>query len=204
MASSAAPLTPEEGLDNRLTISLSRLMIASGTFLVIPLFVAYAMLSTLNNNGMWLPHGVTHPSTFLGLSSVILLVASGLAYLWGYFGLKAGAGGQMSLGASLALLLALVAAICYAFTLNHMGFSFQSGGYASVFFGLTLFYEMCLVALCIFLFGIANRARKGLYSATRRAAVAAFAEFWWWFIVVGVLAYLLLYIVPFLNIESPT
>jgi heme/copper-type cytochrome/quinol oxidase subunit 3 len=83
-----------------------------------------------------------------------------------------------------------------------MGFGFQSGGYASVFFGLTFAYEIVLIGLCVFLFGIANRTRLGLYAPRRMSTVTAFAEFWWWFIIVGVLSYLLLYILPFLNIES--
>ena len=203
MTSRDEPLTEEEALSGTLNITMSRLLIASGTFFLATFFVAYAMLSFLKNNNMWLPAGVTHPSMGLGVASVVLLVASGLAYLWGQAALKNGAnGGSSTTGMALALLLAIAAAICYALTLGHMGFSFQSGGYASVFFGLTFVYEIFLVAQCVFLFGIANRTRLGLYTPRRMSTVSGFAEFWWWFIIVGVLAYLLLYILPFLNIES--
>lgn len=202
MIGTEEPLTKDEVLGGKLNIAMSRLLIASGAFFFAPFFVAFAMLSFLKNNNMWLPAGVTHPSMGLGVASVVLLAGSGLAYLWGHAGLKNGANGQASAGTLLALLLAIAAAICYALTLGHMGFGFQSGGYASVFFGLTFAYEIVLIGLCVFLFGIANRTRLGLYAPRRMSTVTAFAEFWWWFIIVGVLSYLLLYILPFLNIES--
>ncbi len=202
MSSTNEALAREVALGHRLTITLSRLLIASGTFFFAPFFVAFAMLAFLNNNHMWRPAGVTHPSMALGTASVVLLAASGLAYLWAHAGLKSGMQSRASGGLLLALLLAIAAVVCYALTLGHMGFGFQSGGYASVFFGLTFVYEVCLIGLCVFLFGLANRTRLGLYTRDNAAAVTAFAEFWWWFIVVGALAYLLLYFVPFLNLES--
>lgn len=200
--SSADPTLADEALNQKLTINLSRLMMASTFFFITPWFVAFAMLSTLNNNQMWLPKGVTHPSMGLGIAAVVLLVVSGLAYAWGSVGLKAGSQEQLSRGAGLALLLALGAALCYALTLKNMGFSFQSGGYANVFFGLTTVYEILLVGLCVFLFGIANRARAGLYTAERMGAVTALTEFWWFYTVLGIMSFLLLYVVPFVNIES--
>ena len=201
MTSVEQPLPNGEVLEDQLTIAKSRLFIASATFFMAPFFIAYAMLSFLQNNAMWRPAGVTHPSMALGVASVALLLASGLAYLWGQASLKNDAQGQASAGTLLALLLALAAAICYALTLGHMGFGFQSGGYASVFFGLTFVYEVILIGLCLFLFGIANRVRLRLYTPQRMATVSAFAEFWWWFIIVGLLAYAMLYILPFLDIE---
>lgn len=203
MSSAETALSQEEAREEKLTLSLSRLLMASATFFFAPFFIAFAMLQFLNNNGMWRPKGVTHPSMALAIASVVLLIASGVAYTWGQLGLKGGERGRLTTGSTLALLLAIVAAICYALTLNHMGFGFQSGGYASVFFALTSMYELWLVALCVVLFGLTNRARLGLYTSTRMAAVAAFGEFWWWFIVVGALSYLLLYVIPFLNIEAP-
>ncbi len=202
MVSVDQALAKDEVVSGKLTVALARLLIASGSFLFAPFFVAFAMLSALNNNNMWRPAGVTHPSTALGLASVILLVVSGVAYLWGHAGVRTGVDSQMKIGLMLAFLLALAAAVCYALTLSHMGFSFQAGGYASVFFGLTFVYEVFLVCLCIFLFGIANRVRLGLYTPLRMTAVTAFGEFWWWFIIIGALGYTLLYVLPFLNIES--
>jgi len=196
------PLSKDEVLSSRLTSTLARLLIVSGLFWFAPFFIAFAMLAALNSNSMWRPTSVIHPSNALGVASVALLVASGVAYLWGHAGLRTGARAQTNAGTGLALLLALAAALCYALTLGNMGFGFQSGGYASVFFGLTFVYEVLLLGLCVFLFGIANRARLGLYTPLRMAAVTAFGEFWWGFIIMGAVVYLVLYVVPFLNVES--
>lgn len=202
MASAEITTSADEALQEKLTLGLGRMLIASGLFFMIPFFVSYAMLTVLNNNDMWLPHGVTHPSMALGAASAILLVLSALSFYWGRTGSSAGNQGQLTGGLTLALLLAIAAAICYVLTLGHLGFSLQAGGYVSVFFGMTLVYEILLVGLCIFLFGFANRARLGLYTQTRGVALKAFGEYWTWFVIMGVIAYLVLYFLPFLNIET--
>lgn len=199
------PLPPVAGAEPRrevqLATYLSRMLIASGSFFFASFFFAFAMLHIFDNNQMWLPNRVTHPPMGLGVASVALLVAAGLVYIRGQMGLQRGEQATFTGAAGLALALGLAAAICYAFTLKNLGFSLQDGGYASVFFGLTVVYLIGLVSTLVFLLGLVNRSRLGLYARDRRTAVDAFAEFWGWYIFIGVAAYLVLYVVPFLSVE---
>jgi len=152
-----------------------------------------------NGNGMWLPKGVTHPSIGLGIVAVVLVGAGGLFYLWGKIRLQRGLSGYTG-GALLGGLLVTGGAICYGLTLRHMGFNFQSGGYATCFFGLTA-VNLLITLLAGFTFlGIANRSRLGLYGKQQLATVDAFGEFFLWIGSLSAFSFFLLYVIPFLNV----
>jgi heme/copper-type cytochrome/quinol oxidase subunit 3 len=182
---------------DRLTRLLCRMLIVSGSIYYFAFFAAYATLHVANGNGMWLPKGVTHPNMGLGIAAVVLLGAGGLFYLWGKIRLQRGLSGYTG-SALLGGLLATGSAICYGLTLRHMGFNFQSGGYASCFFGLTAVNLLITVLAGFFFLGIANRSRLGLYSKQQLVTVDAFGEFFLWISAVSAFSFFLLYIIPFL------
>ena len=192
----------DQPTSDTLTRLLGRMLIASGSTFFLAFYFAFAMLHVYNSNNMWLPAGVTHPNAGLGLAALLLILAAGLIYLWGKQRLYAGATAVFAGGAGATFALVFVAAICYALSLAHMGFSVRAGGYADIFFGLTLMFLLALIAVLIGLAGVANRARLGLYGAERRAAPDAYGEVLAWFVVIAALNWFLLYVLPFLNLES--
>jgi heme/copper-type cytochrome/quinol oxidase subunit 3 len=192
-------LSQDAAMSDGAIIQLGRMLILAGSTFFAPFFFAYAVLFVSNSNSMWRPAPVTHPSQALGILSVAFLIASGLIYLWGQMGLSRGEDGRFANGMLLALTFSVAASVCYVITLRHLGFSFESGGYATVFICLTNVYLALQLVVDLYLLGLFNRARLQLYSKDNMATVSAFGEVFGWFIAVGALAYAALYILPFIN-----
>src|SRR5579872_4224386 len=64
-------------LDDRLTLLLARMTIASMAFFFACFYFAQFYLQIVNENGQWLPAGVNHPPLWIGISEVVLILAAG-------------------------------------------------------------------------------------------------------------------------------
>jgi heme/copper-type cytochrome/quinol oxidase subunit 3 len=191
----------EKRVNSTLTIWLARMLAAAGTTFFASYFFAFTLLQLYDRHNQWLPAGITHPAAILGIGMAAFLLLSGLIYFWGQIEMRRGAPDKFTAYCSLALLLGLAATACLAASLIHTPFDTEAGGYASVFFGLTRVLGTVLLASLVFMVGLTYRSIKGLYSRENMAVIDAFGEYWGWLIAIGIVSYVLLYILPFLHLE---
>ncbi|HLJ69506.1 MAG TPA: cytochrome c oxidase subunit 3 [Chloroflexota bacterium] len=184
-------------LDDRLTLLLSRMTIASLSFFFACFYFAQVYLQIVNENGMWLPAGITHPSTALGIAEVACIIVAGLAYFWGQWGgLYQRNYERLTAGLSLAALLSVAAVILHIGELHNPGFYLKGGGYVSVFIALEGTFTILLFISTIVLLGMANRARLGLFRQSG-IAVEAFGEYFGFLSAIALMNFLALYVQPF-------
>ncbi len=155
---------------------------------------AYFYLRSLDNNELWRPAGV-EPPTGYGIAIAAALALSAVAF--GYAARVSGRGGGGWIAASgVALALGLFACVAQCFEYAHISFGPESGGYASVFFGWTALY---VVVTLIALYRVESVFAAGLRNGERPEAVpegfVAGALYWALLAAIGVLAWILLYLV---------
>lgn len=187
----------ESSSDRRKTTFVGMLMaLASWTMLFASLFFAYAVLRLRAPS--WPPDGAAALPRFLPGLNTLLMIASSLVL---HRGVKAGAADRVralfaamvttiSLG-SLFLILQLAVWI----PLWRSGFRIDSGVYGSVFYGLTTFHALHVLAGLIALSVVAYRVRHGLLTSGRRNAVRMTAMFWHFVDIVWVLLFVVVYLV---------
>jgi hypothetical protein len=185
-------------LDDRLTLVAVRMTYVALSIFFACFYFALFYLQLINQNGMWLPPGVTHPSTALGVAEVAFVVGASLIYFWGQrVGLYRRNFGKLHTALWVAGFLAVAALATHVAELHSPGFSLQGGGYVSVFIALEAVFTVVLAVATLVLFGLANRARLGLF---RRSGIAieAFGEFLGWLSAIALIDFLALYVQPFL------
>jgi heme/copper-type cytochrome/quinol oxidase subunit 3 len=171
-------------------------LVGSATVMFFLGFVfAYFYLRSLDNNALWRPAGV-EPPTGYGIAIAAALALSGLAFGYAARVAKRGVGGWVA-ASGLALALGLFACVAQCFEYAHIPFGPESGGYASVFFGWTVLYVVVtLIALwrveTIFASGLRHKGAAG--SAVPEGFVPA-ALYWALLMALGVLAWIVLYLV---------
>lgn len=194
-------ITPRSrSLDDRLSLNSVRMFYVSTSFFFAAFYFGLVYLQIVNENNMWLPHGVDHPPTWMGVAEVGLIMVAGLAYFWGqWLGMYRQEFGRLKLGLWIAAILTIIAIIIHVMELHSPGFSLQSGGYVSLFIAIEGVYTVFLIGTAIVLLGIANRATRGLFNENG-IAVDAFGEFFGWMAAVALFNFLALYVQPFFPI----
>jgi hypothetical protein len=184
-------------LDDRLTILAVRMMYVALSFFFACFYFALVYLQLTNENGMWLPSGVTHPATALGVAEVVLVLGAGIVYFWGQWaGLYRRAFGRMQIALWAAAHMIVAAVVLHIGELHNPGFSLQGGGYVSVFIALEGVFTGLLTLTALVLLGLANRARLGRFRQSG-VAVEAFGEFFGWLSAIALMNFLALYVQPF-------
>jgi heme/copper-type cytochrome/quinol oxidase subunit 3 len=181
-----------------------RLFCGSASFFFVSFLFAYFYLRSIDSNHAW-KIGAVHPSIGLGLTIVALLVLSAVV-------LRLGATRPTdTLGAGIvALVLAAAAVILQFFEYTKLDFGAASGAYASVFIGWTATYAVFAVG-CIYWIetqmaslwrarreGIARSVREGVPAddiALMRAGIEACSFFWAYYVAIGVIVFIVLYLV---------
>jgi heme/copper-type cytochrome/quinol oxidase subunit 3 len=176
--------------------SASRMLAGSATFFFISFVFAYFYLRSLDLNKDW-KIGHVSPPIGLGVAIIVLLVVSAAA-LW-VAARRALEGLPL---AALALVLALVAVGLQAYEWTTLGFGGASGGYASVFIGWTITYNVfalgCLYWLETQVATIWRARREGwgmLGAAVGEAGLEGCAFFWAYYVFFGFVAFVILYLV---------
>jgi heme/copper-type cytochrome/quinol oxidase subunit 3 len=174
-----------------------RLWIAAEAFFFVCFVFAFFYLRELDNNHMWRDRHANPPVVF---GSVILagIVLATIAGGVGVRALRRGREGWWRGATVLALLLGLAAVVLQCVEWPHLGFFPTDGAYASVFLGWTGFYLLFLLGALYWLEVVLAQAVRG--GAAGRAttlvgdaqAATLHLEF---LTVVGIVAYLLLYLV---------
>ncbi|HXE44612.1 MAG TPA: hypothetical protein VN635_05395 [Conexibacter sp.] len=201
-----AELEPPEILSRNLQVG-ARVMAAAQAFALLAFVFAYLYLRTLNSNGDWRPKHV-NPSAGLGVAFVACLVLCAIAYFAGVRRLGDGTERGWRIAASAALVFGLgaVGLIVAQFASIHFGPT--SGGYASVFVGWNAFYAVNLLLVLVWLETLVaqslhthtqqvapERGDVGAPFAVMRPAGDAFAIVLSVAVVLGILGYVLLYVV---------
>ncbi len=174
-----------------------RLWTAAEAFFFVCFVFAFFDLRELNNNHMWRDRHANPPVLF----GSVILAGVLLAAVAGGLGARAlGRGGEASWrrATTLALLLGLAAVVLQCVEWPHLGFLPTDGAYASVFLGWTGFYLLFWVGALYWLEIVlvqAVRGRAGGRGAALVADAQAAALHLEFLAVVGVVAYLLLYLV---------
>jgi heme/copper-type cytochrome/quinol oxidase subunit 3 len=174
----------------------SRLLCGAAAFFFMAFVFAYFYLRSLNVHGSW-KIGAVNPSIGLGVAIAVVLVASA-ALLRAAVAQSAAA---IRLGTA-SLLLALLAVVLQVVEWTTLGFGGASGAYASVFIGWTATYVVFAVC-CIYWIqtqiATIRRERRegpGLSGPELTAAgLEACSFFWTFYVAIGVLAFVILYLV---------
>jgi heme/copper-type cytochrome/quinol oxidase subunit 3 len=208
-ASASAPLArhvePEPpGWQLRAVWVAIRLWVGSASFFFLSFVFAYFYLRSIDSNHSW-KIGAVNPSIGLGVAIAALLALSAIVFRLG--ALRP----TDTLGAGLAALVMAFAAIVLQFIeYTQLDFGASQGGYAAVFFGWTALYAVLGVG-CLYWIetqlatlwrarreGLSRPVREGVPTediALMRANIDACSFFWAYYAGVGVLMFIILYLV---------
>jgi hypothetical protein len=175
----------------------ARLWCGATTFFFAAFAFAYVYLRSLDVNHGWIIGKNVSPSGGLGLAVVGLLLLSGILWRVGHMR----PGDTISTG-TVAIVLAIAAVTLQFVEYTTLGFGPASGGYASVFIGWTITYT--LGAICAIywietqvatLWRASKREVSDNEEAVMRAGVEASSFFWAYYVAIGVLTFVILYLV---------
>ncbi len=208
-ASASAPLSPHiepepATWQPRATWVSARLFCGSAAFFFVSFLFAYFYLRSIDSNHAW-KVGAVNPSQGLGIAIAALLLVSAVVFRLG------ATRPTDTLGAGIAALVMAVLAIVLQFVeYTTLGFGPVSGAYASVFIGWTVTYAVFAIG-CVYWIEIQvatlwRARREGLNRPVRegvpaadidllRAGIEAASFFWAFYVGIGVVAYIILYLV---------
>lgn len=182
----------------------ARMLCGAAAFFFLSFLFAYFYLRSLDVNKSW-KIGAVHPSAGLGVAIVVSFVLSGLVW-------RLGAMRSMdTLRAGIAaIILGLLGVVLQVVEWTTLGFGPASGGYASVFIGWTAFYLVfalpCLYWIETQAASVWRAGREGIWRPIEegvpaddvvlmRAGLEACSFFWAFYVAIGVIAYVVLYLV---------
>ena len=182
----------------------ARMLCGAASFFFLSFVFAYFYLRSIDSNNSW-KIGAVNPSMGLGLAIAALFVLSAVVFRLG------ATRPTDTLGAGIAaLVLALVAVVLQFIEYPNLDFGAASGGYAAVFFGWTSTYAL-FALFCIYwietqVASLWRTRREGVQRAVRegvpaddvdlmRAGIEACSFFWAYFVGIGILAFIILYLV---------
>ena len=182
----------------------ARLLAGASAFFFVAFVFAYFYLRSLNENRDWRPKGVG-PEQGLGVAVVVVLVASALL-AWHARRLMARTLRRWLGMAALALGLGLAAVVLQCVEWSTQDFGPASGAYASVYCGWTAFYTLMVLGV---LYWLETHVATELRSRRRPATHGDIANpdwlilpgldaavwFWAFTVALGVLAWVILYLV---------
>ena|SRR5947209_12815522 len=204
-APTAAHIEPEPSDWQPRALWLSaRLLCGAVAFFFMAFLFAYFYLRSLNTNHAW-RIGEVNPSEGLGVMIMATLLLSAVI-----FRLTSRRPADMLAGGIIALILATIALVLQVVEWTTLGFGPSSGGYASVFIGWTVFYAVFILFGLYWMetqvaslwrarrTGIDRPVREGVPAAEvdlLQAGIEAASFYWAFFVAIGVLAYIVLYLV---------
>lgn len=170
--------------------------LASWTMLFASLFFAYAILRF--QAPAWPPEGVSPlPRLVPGLNTLLLLLSSAVLHL----GIRPGPErtsrrllGTLRLTVGLGTLFLALQLLVWV-TLWREGFRIDAGPYGSIFYGLTVFHALHVLAGLVALLVLVPGARAGRHVSAEQDAVRLSAMFWHFVDVVWLVMFVAVYMV---------
>jgi hypothetical protein len=187
----------------------SRLAMGGLTFLFGSFVFAYFYLRSLNSHGRWLTVGFHKPNVAMGTIIIALIVVSAIIQTVSLQRIKAGSKSAWQAGAVVALVLGLAAVALMILQLLFLPFWPGASGYASVFVGTYPVYLTIVLAVMIWLeiLLMASRPIPAIsfveqpptfaqaFAVQRfQARLSAFTAIWNYMAVVGVVFWVLFYL----------
>ncbi len=200
-ASSAVETEPLEWQPRAVWLS-GRLLCGSISFFFASFLFAYFYLQALDENHNW-KIGAVHPSKGLGVAIMALFLFGAIVYRMSVSRPEVDA---VAAGA-IAVIFALIAIGLQFYEYTTLGFGAASGGYAAVFYGWTSLYAivglMGAYWIEIQVASLWRMRREGPRDTDIpageqeliRAGIESSSFYWAYFVAIGVLAYIVLYIV---------
>ena len=195
MSAVVAPRLPAREESRRTSFVGMIMALASWTMLFGSLFFAYAILRL--KAGTWPPDGVEPLPRLLPLVNTLVLLLSSTVLHGGVRAaaetrigaLRAALKGTIALGS-----LFLVLQFAVWVPLWRSGFRIDSGVYGSIFYGLTVFHALHVLAGLVVLLVLVPGARTGRYRSGRQSAVRLSAMFWHFVDAVWVVMFVAVYL----------
>jgi heme/copper-type cytochrome/quinol oxidase subunit 3 len=183
----------ELALDARVVSVGVWLFLSANLFFFAGWWFSYFYLRALNNNNAWIVDGLTRPNKAYGLVVLLLFILSAVSY-WATTRVAIRSA-LFGLLAPVSLVLGVAACLFQGYGMWHLGFGLTEGGYPSVFSGLTASWLIQLVFAVVWLATVV--AQVGPAGDTRRRphAAASFAWILLFLAAVGIINYILLYLV---------
>jgi heme/copper-type cytochrome/quinol oxidase subunit 3 len=189
----SAVLPEELALDARVVAVGVWLFLAADLFFFAGWWFSYFYLRALNNNNAWIIDGLTRPNKAYGL--VVLILAAASAVLYWLTSRVAVRSMLFGLLAPVSLVLGIAACLFQGYGMWHLGFGLTQGGYPSVFAGLTTSWLIQLVVAVVWLATVNAQLGPARDTALRPHAAASFSWILLFLAAVGIINYLLLYLV---------
>ena len=182
---------PPDLLGRNLAVA-GQLLASATAFFFLAFLFAYVYLRALNSDGQWHPKNV-HPPVGSGTIVAVLLVLSAVAVQLASADQRVGRLAARAPKLAAGLVLGLAALVVQIVEWTTVGFGPADGGYASVFVGWTGFYFAFALLTLYWL-------ETHLASVLRRRSeplpgLAPFSFFWTFFAGVGLLSWVVLYLV---------
>jgi heme/copper-type cytochrome/quinol oxidase subunit 3 len=144
----------------------------------------------------WPPSGIERPELTLPLAMTAVLLASSGPMWWAERSIRRGDQLGLRLGLLLSLLLGLTFLLLQGYEYSQKSFTLQSGAYGSLFFTITGFHGLHVLAGLLMNALVQLRAWLGHFTARRRLAVQNVALYWHFVDVVWLFILLSLYVSP--------
>jgi heme/copper-type cytochrome/quinol oxidase subunit 3 len=180
-----------------------RLLCGAISFFFASFLFAFFYLDALDTNHNW-KIGAVHPSKGLGIAVVVLYVFSGIVYRLAAKRPEV----DVMIAGVIAVVCTLIAVAVQFYEYTTLDFGAASGGYASVFYGWTSIYAVVAVMGAYWIeVQVASlwRLRRGGAREVAefpsddetllRAGFESSSFYWAYFVAIGLLAYIVLYIV---------
>ena len=188
-----AGATAEAVIDARLVAVGTWLFLAAEIFFFVAWWFAFFYLRALNNNQSWKVDGVGPPSKGYGAIVLVLAVAAAATYFVGSRQLTSAL--LFRLLTPVALVLGIATCLSQGYEMWHLGFGLTEGGYQAVFAGLTGSWVVQFALATAWLGSIVMQTGPTHDTVLRRQPAASFAWVLLFLAAIGVVNYVLLYLV---------
>jgi heme/copper-type cytochrome/quinol oxidase subunit 3 len=185
--------TAEALLDVRLVAVGTWLFLAAQIFFFAAWWFAFFYLRALNNNQAWRAEGVGPPSKGYGAVIMILAILTAATYFVG--SRQSTRSVLFRLLTPVALVFGIATCLFQGYEMWHLGFGLTQGGYPSVFSGMTTAWLLQFVGTTGWLASIVTQTGPAGDTITRRQPAASFAWVLLFLAAIGVVNYILLYLV---------
>ena len=185
--------TAEAALDARLVAVGTWLFLAAQIFFFAAFWFAFFYLRGLNNNQAWRVQGVGPPSKGYGAVVLILAVLTAATYFVG--SRQATRALLFRLLTPVALVFGIATCLFQGYEMWHLGFGLTDGGYPSVFSAMTAAWLLQFVGTTVWLASIATQTGPAGDTIARRQPAASFAWVLLFLAAIGIVNYILLYLV---------
>lgn len=169
------------------------LALSADLFFFAAWWFAFFYLRALDLNGSFTAKGIGPPSLGFGAVVLILVILMAVSY-WLVSRATAGTLLFTVLG-PISLIFGVAAVILQGWGMWHLGFGMTDGGYPSIFAGLTGAWLIHVLAAVLWLGTNVAQSGMGGDVLARRAEANYFGRILIWLAIVGVINYILLYLV---------